>query len=115
MSKKVKISKFDIKCEGTLHCEFIEPAIGYFFGDVNPTKKEVLVEFIVHNGSPSYVDIPYQYLTLTKVNGADLHYKVPYTSQGGNVDMWESIAKKDLKLNIIIGIDSFYITNITKL
>lgn len=115
MPKMKKFSRFDIKCEGTLKCTYIEPALAYFFGEVNPTEKEVMVEFIVHNGSPSYCNIPDQYLTLTKVNGVDLEYKIPFTSQNGSVDMWDSVDKKKLKLNILIGVDSFFITNITKI
>lgn len=109
-----RYSKFDIECEGTLKCRFIEPVLAYFFGEVAPTEKEVAVEFIVHNGSPSLSNIPEQYLTLTKVNGVEINYRVPYTSQHGTVDMWDSIDKRKLELNILVGIDSFYITNIAR-
>lgn len=92
----------------------IEPALAAFFGEANPTKKEVPIEFLIHNtwcySSPNKD----QYLTLTMINGIKLEYKVPYTSQESNVDLWETIDKGNVNLNIMLGIDSFYITNVMK-
>lgn len=104
----------DLECEGMLHCRFVEPALAYFFGEAAPTHKEVPVEFLVHNTWRYHVPNVDQYLTLTKINGVDLRYKVPYTSQIGETDLWEAVDKEGLSINIVIGIDSFYITNIQK-
>lgn len=104
----------DLECCGIMHCRFVEPALAYFFGEVDPTKKEVPVEFLVHNTWRYHVPNVDQYITLTKVNGIDLQYKVPYTSQTGDTDLWESVDKGGLSINIVIGVDSFYITDIAK-
>lgn len=102
------------ECTGTLKCTFIEPALALFFGEDNPTEREVPVEFIVHNTWSFGAVEKDQYLTLTKIDNKDLVYKVPYTSQEGDVDLWETIDTEKIRLNIMIGIDRFYITNIQK-
>lgn len=110
-------SKLNIKCEGILKCEAIEPVIAYFFGSVDPTKKEVPVEFIVSN-----VDLGLsgnQYLTLTKVNGVNTDIRVPFSSKTygshvGNVDIWDTVDKDEIKLRFMVGLENFYITHITK-
>lgn len=104
----------DTECCGILHCRFVEPALSYFFGEVDPVNRVVPVEFLVHNTWRYHLPNVDQYITLTKINGIDLQYKVPYTSQHSNVDLWESIDKEEISINFIIGIDSFYITDITK-
>lgn len=105
----------DQKCSGMLHCRFVEPALAYFFGVQNVTNRVVPIEFLIHNTWCFKSPNKDQYLTLTKINGIDYEYKVPYTSQTGDVDVWESVDIDGLSINIIIGIDSFYITDIAKI
>lgn len=105
----------DQKCSGVLHCRYIEPAIAYFFGVPDAVNKVVPVEFLIHNTWCLKSHNRDQYLTLTKINEIDCEYEVPYTSQEGDVDLWETIDKGNVNLNIMLGIDSFYITNVTKI
>lgn len=100
----------DKNCTGILKCRMIEPALAAFFGIKDPTEIEVPVEFTVHNTWCFDERNKDQYLTLTKINGIDLEYKVPYTSQRGRVDIWNTVDSEEIILNITIGIDSFYIT-----
>ena len=110
----LKNTRKDQKCKGIMKCRMIEPALAAFFGVESPIELEVPVRFLIHNtwcfDSPNKD----QYLTLMEVNGIKLEYKVPYTSQEGDVDLWETIDKDSVNLNIMLGIDSFYITNVEK-
>lgn len=110
----LKNERKEQKCKGIMKCRMIEPALAAFFGVKNPTELEVPVEFLVHNtwcfNSPNKD----QYLTLTMINDIKLEYKVPYISQESDVDLWETIDKGNVNLNIMLGIDSFYIINVMK-
>ena len=110
----LKNERKDRRCRGTLKCLMIEPALAAFFGVKKPTELEVPVEFLVHNTWCFHSPNKDQYLTLVMINGIELEYKVPYTSQESNVDLWESIDTGSVRLNIMLGIDRFYITNIEK-
>lgn len=103
------------KCQGTLKCRFIEPPLAAFFGEKDPVNKEMPIEFMVHNTWSFGSVVKDQYLTITKIGDIELEYKVPYTSQKSDVDLWETIDKESISLNIMLGIDRFYITNISKL
>lgn len=111
----LKNERKDRKCKGTLKCLMVEPALAYFFGAEKPTEMEVPVEFIVHNVWHYPLIDKDQWLTLTSINGYELQHRVPYTSQAGTVDLWDSIDTGTVKLNITLGIDRFYITNIEKM
>lgn len=104
----------DQKCSGMLHCRYVEPSLAYFFGEPDPENKVVPVEFLIHNTWCLNSHNKDQYLTLTKINEIDCEYKVPYTSQESDVDLWETIDKGNVNLNIMLGIDSFYITDVIK-
>lgn len=110
----LKNTRKDQKCNGIMKCRMIEPALAAFFGVGNPTELEVPIRFLIHNTWCFNAPNKDQYLTLMEVNGIKLEYKVPYTSQGGDVDLWETIDKGNVNLNIMLGIDSFYITNVEK-
>lgn len=104
----------DLECQGMLHCRYIEPTLAYFFGEPDVENRTVPVEFLIHNTWCLHSHNKDQYLTLTKINGINCEYKVPYTSQESDVDLWETVDKGNVNLNIMLGIDSFYITNVTK-
>lgn len=106
----------DITCKGTLKAVSLDPALCAFFGIESSwlSSVEVDVEFIVHNtwkyGYPG-ID---QRLTLTSINGIKLNYDALISSQDGQVDLWGTVDSEKTAVNIIIGIDRFQITNITK-
>lgn len=104
----------DLECQGMLHCRYIEPTLAYFFGEPDVENRTVPIEFLIHNTWCFKSSNKDQYLTLTKINGINCEYKVPYTSQESDVDLWETVDKGNVNLNIMLGIDSFYITNVTK-
>ena len=112
----IKNDRKDQKCEGTLKCRMMEPALAAFFGETEPTKKEVPVEFLVHN---TWCFLAHhnkdQYITLTKIGDVELEYEVPYTTQDSDIDLWQTVDEEGITFNIVLGIDGFYIKDITKI
>lgn len=106
----------DIKCKGKLKAVSLDPALcafcGYKSNELSSIKVDV--EFIIHNtwkyGYPG-ID---QRLTLTSVNGIELNYDALISSQDGQIDLWGTVNNEKAVVNIIIGLDRFQISEITK-
>lgn len=106
----------DISCTGTMKGIAVDPALCAFFGvkSEDLESMEVDVEFLTHN--TWMYDFPGvdQRITLTKVNGIDLEYEVPVTNQEGKVDLWGTVENESPTINIMIGVERFQISDISK-
>lgn len=109
-------TKADISCTGTMKAVALEPALAAFFGVSSDdlTTMSVDVEFLTHN--TWMYDFPGvdQRITLTKVNGIDIDYDVPVTNQEGRVDLWGTVEDEAPTINIMIGVERFQISDISK-
>lgn len=103
-----------MNCKGTLNCITMEPCLAAFFEVDDPTAKTMTVEFTVHNDYDYDHRSLYDYITITKIGTKEIVPPYKASAQKVSTKTYESADEGKQVIALVLGLDRFTITDISK-
>ena len=103
-----------MKYTGTLKCVTCDPCIAAFFKATDPESLTATCEFEIHNDYDYDHRSLYDYITITKIGDITINQPYKVSTQKASTDTYASADEGKQIIEVILGIDRFIITDITK-
>lgn len=103
-----------MKYTGTLRCITCDPCIAAFFKVTNPTEQTNTCEFEIHNDYDYDHRSVFDYITITKIGDMEINQPYKVSTQQVSTDTYASADEGKQIIKLVLGIDRFVITDVTK-